>query len=135
MTIDAWCTLPIGSLPGPVPPSSGTSRLIHADQAANLAGGVKVSGGRVFSNHAVTIGNDALVNGDVTAGADVQIGDGARVDGDVTAAGIVTRNPNGGSVIVGETNDGATVTPVPIPHRQYLNLSFGVCTAVEVEAG
>lgn len=109
----ALCELPASSMFG----FDSASLLIQAHAGLNLGDRVKVLGGGIFSNQGVTIGVDALIGGDVTAGANVQIGDRAKVDGNVTAGGVVNRNPNGLSVVVGEVNQGVTITPKVIPTR------------------
>ncbi len=111
------CALPLVAPPGPVPATGSASLAILSDQAANLGDRTKITDGSVFSNHAVVIGNDAVINSDVTTGGNVQVGDRTRVQGDVTAAGTITMNAGGGAVITGLQTQHAAVSSMTIPTK------------------
>jgi len=108
------CALPAVSPPGPVPASGAAAVAILSDQASNLGDRVKITDGSVFSNHAVTIGNEAVINGDVTSGGDVWIGDRTRVQGNVSAVGLIHTNPTGGAVITGAQSQHAAFSSITI---------------------
>ena len=65
----------------------------------------------------MVIGNDAVINSDVTSGGNVQVGDRTRVQGDVTAGGTITMNAGGGAVITGLQTQHAAVSSMTIPTK------------------
>jgi hypothetical protein len=109
--------LPLVAPPGPVPATGTASLAILSDQAANLGDRTKITDGSVFSNHAVVIGNDAVINSAVTSGGNVQVGDRTRVQGDVTAGGTIIMNAGGGAVITGLQTQHAAVSSMTIPTK------------------
>jgi hypothetical protein len=115
--LNTTCALPLVSPPGPVPAGGVASLAILSDQAANLGDRTKITDGSVFSNHAVVIGNDAVINSTVTSGGNVQVGDRTRVQGDVTAAGTIITNAGGGAVITGLQTQHAAFTSITIPTK------------------
>lgn len=115
--LNSSCALPAVSPPGPIPATGSAAITILSDQAANLLDRVKIADGSVFSNHSVVIGNDAVVNANVTSGGDVQIGDRSRVQGNVSAAGLIKTNLNGGAVITGTQTQHAPFASITIPTK------------------
>lgn len=115
--LNSSCALPAVSPPGPIPASGAAAVAVLSDQATNLGDRVRISDGSLFSNHAVVIGNDAVVNASVTSGGDVTIGDRTRVQGDVNAAGLIRTTQNGGAVITGQHNQHASFAALTIPTK------------------
>ena len=115
--LNTSCALPAVPPPGPGPATGASAVAVLSDLATNLADRVKITDGSLFSNHAVVIGNDAVVNGDITSGGDVQIGDRTRVQGNVNAAGLIRTTQSGGAVIVGAQNQHAAFTSIAIPTK------------------
>jgi hypothetical protein len=111
------CALPAVSPPGPIPATGAAAVAILSDQLSDLRDRVRIADGSVFSNHAVTIGTDAVINADLISGGDVQIGDRSRVQGDVTAAGLIKTNLNGGVVITGTQSQHAPFVSITIPTK------------------
>jgi hypothetical protein len=111
------CALPAVSPPGPAPATGVAAVAVLSDQSMTIGDRVKIIDGTLFSNHGLTIGNDGVVNADVTAGGDVQIGDRTRVEGNVNAAGLINTTPSGGAVITGARNQHAAFSSMTIPTK------------------
>lgn len=115
--LNAECALPSGSLPTATPLPSSVPVMLLSDQATNVGARAQVLEANLFSNHGVSIGNDAIVNGDITSGGNVSIGDRTQVRGDVNAAGLITTSPSGAAVVTGERNERVTVAAQVIPTK------------------
>lgn len=115
--LNSTCALPVATTPGSSSGVGSTAVAILSDQASNLGNSVRVTDGSVFSNHAVNVGNDAIIAGAVISGGDIQIGDRTLVQANVTAAGLIKTSPSGGAVIVGTANQHASVAPLTIPTK------------------
>lgn len=124
--LNTTCALPTPPPPGPTPATGISAVAVMSDQATNIGDRVKITDGSVWSNHAVTIGNDGNLSADVTSGGDVQIGDRTHIQGNVSAVGLIKTNPNGGATISGNQTQHAAFSSLTIPTKTVTPGTSGV---------
>jgi len=115
--LNTTCALPTPPAPGPTPATGLSAAAVFSDQATTIADRVRISDGTVWSNHAVTFGNDGNVNANVVSGGDVQIGDRTHIQGNVSAAGLIKMTPTGGATISGSQSEHAPFASISIPTK------------------